>query len=363
MPEDSLKDVRKTLNVWYLSNKRDLPWRDISDPFFIWLSEIILQQTRVSQGMAYYLQFCARFPDVHTLANASLDEVLKLWQGLGYYSRARNLHEAARYISNHLNGLFPDSYEVLRNIKGIGDYTAAAIASLAFNRPCAVVDGNVNRVISRLFGVTTPIDTAAGRKQIHDLANRLLDRQNPGTHNQALMEFGAIHCMPKTPRCAQCPLSDRCYAFANGKQADLPVKRQKKVPEKRFFNYFIVTCNGAILLRKRQQDDIWKGLYEFPMFESRDDETWESLIVSAHKAGVPESSRVIVNQSIGPIKHVLTHQTIYARALELQISPQVQADLPGQIWVDMNDLQNYAVPRLVERIIEQCQLIQSYNAE
>jgi len=238
-----------TLIYWYLQTKRDLPWRKTRDPYLVWLSEIILQQTRVSQGMSYYLTFSSIFPTVEDLANAEESKVLKMWQGLGYYSRARNLHFTAKYVSNELSGVFPTSYKELIKLKGIGDYTASAISSICFDEPAAVVDGNVYRVLSRFFKIETPINSTKGIKEFKDLAQSLLDATKPGVYNQAIMDFGALQCKPKSPNCYECPMSTNCIAFENKLVKQLPIKEKKLKIKKKYFNFFVfVTKKNKTIL-------------------------------------------------------------------------------------------------------------------
>ena len=263
-----MEDFAAILIRWYSENKRRLPWRETEDPYRIWISEIILQQTRVAQGLEYFNRFMERFPDVASLAQAGEDEVMKYWQGLGYYSRARNLHAAAREIMERYEGVFPSEYEKVRALKGIGEYTAAAVCSFAWRQPYAVVDGNVYRVLGRVFGIDTPIDSGPGKKEFAELATALLDRQRPDIYNQAIMDFGAIQCTPKAPDCLYCPLREHCVAFATGKVAQLPVKEGKTRVKPRYFNYLHIGCQGKTLLKRRNAKDIWQNLYEYPLIET-----------------------------------------------------------------------------------------------
>jgi len=257
------------LIAWYLHNKRSLPWRETKDPYHIWLSEIMLQQTRVAQGLPYYEKFVSAFPTVHNLADASEDTVLKLWQGLGYYSRARNLHATAKYISNDLNGVFPNTFEELLKLKGVGDYTASAIGSICFNLPTAVVDGNVYRVLSRFFNINTPINSSEGIKTFKKLAQELLDTSNPGEFNQAIMEFGARQCAPQSPDCPNCVFNDKCLAFQTKKVKELPVKIRKTTVKKKYFNYLVfISDDQKTILQQRLEKGIWQQLYEFPLIEA-----------------------------------------------------------------------------------------------
>ena len=260
-----MERISDLLLDWYAREGRDLPWRRTHDPYRIWLSEVILQQTRVAQGMAYYERFTARFPDVASLAASSEDEVLRLWQGLGYYSRARNLLTAAREVVERFGGAFPRRLDEVRSLRGVGDYTAAAICSAAYDEPCAVVDGNVYRVLSRLCDIDLAIDSTAGRRAFARLAQEQLDPSAPGRYNQAIMDFGALQCTPSAPRCDCCPLSGRCLALAAGTVAERPVKQGRTRIRDRWFHYLHITSGDRVLLRRRERRDIWQGLYECPM--------------------------------------------------------------------------------------------------
>ena len=259
-------DFSDILSQWYAINKRDLPWRSTVNPYHIWLSEIILQQTRVEQGLPYYLKFIDTFPVVADLANADEDLVLKLWQGLGYYSRARNLQFSAKLILSEFGGNFPDNHADILKLKGVGPYTAAAISSFSFGLPFAVLDGNVIRVLSRVFGIQTPFDTTAGKKQFQKLAQELLDKKNSAEYNQAIMEFGALQCVPKSPKCNHCPIVNDCIAFNTNTVSLLPVKSKKLKVKSRFLHFLVVNKNNEVLIGKRKSG-IWQGLYEFPFLE------------------------------------------------------------------------------------------------
>ena len=302
----------KKIIKWYRAHKRDLPWRDTKDPYKIWLSEIILQQTRVAQGLPYFEAFITRFPDVRTLAEAEEEEVLKLWQGLGYYSRARNLHASARYIQNTLKGNFPASYKDLLNLKGVGAYTAAAVASFAFNEAVPAIDGNVNRVLSRYFGVHIPVDSAKGKQIIKDLANAIIDRKQPALFNQALMEFGALQCVPGMPDCASCPLSGSCVALEKGVILELPVKKAKLRIERRYFNYIVIDNAGETLLQKRTAKGIWRNLYEFPLIESEKALDFRELLRQDLLLHLFKNSDFEVTRyNVKPIVHKLSHRHLY----------------------------------------------------
>lgn len=337
------------LAKWYLLNKRELPWRESSNPYHIWISEIILQQTRVNQGLTYYERFIRRFPDVISLSEANEDEVLKCWQGLGYYSRARNLHTTARTITSLHNGVFPVDYQTILKLKGIGEYTAAAICSFAYRLPYAVVDGNVFRLLSRFFGIQTPIDGNEGKKEFSELAQELLDKKNPGPHNQAMMDLGAIICTPSSPYCNECPLQDGCYSFANRSWMNFPVKKQKTKQRNRYFHYFHITGeNGKTYLHKREEKDIWRNLYELPLIETERELSEEEI---RKKSGFQLLETEFENMQIKkihpPIKHVLSHQHIYARFLEVEATYR---KLENSIFleIDKSKIGDYAISRLTD---------------
>lgn len=333
---------------WYAENKRDLPWRKTTDPYLIWISEIILQQTRVSQGYDYFLRFVNRFPNVEVLASASEDEVMKFWQGLGYYSRARNLHTAAK----SMKGIFPKTYEGVRALKGIGDYTAAAICSFAYGMPCAVVDGNVYRVLSRYFSIDTPIDSTEGKKTFAVLAGEMIDVSHPAEYNQAIMDFGALQCTPQTPDCVSCPLADGCLAQVKGQVSLLPVKKHKTKTINRYFNYIYVRMGVYTLLRKRTEDDIWKNLFELPLIETEKDLSEEEFLACPQfHAFFVEEDIPVIRSILRNVKHVLSHRIIYAHFYEVNL-PENSSSFPGYIRVKTEELENYAVPRLIHAFWE-----------
>ena len=303
-----------TLIYWYLQTKRDLPWRKTRDPYLVWLSEIILQQTRVSQGMSYYLTFSSVFPTVEDLANAEESKVLKMWQGLGYYSRARNLHFTAKYVSNELSGKFPTSYKELIKLKGIGDYTASAISSICFDEPAAVVDGNVYRVLARFFKIETPINSTKGIKEFKNLAQSLLDVKKPGVYNQAIMDFGALQCKPKSPNCYECPMSSNCIAFENKLVKKLPVKEKKLKIKKKYFNFFVfITKENKTIFEERKGKGIWQGLYQFPLIETINEVHVEDLdTIPDFQALVPKNA-VIQLFNENSIIHKLSHQHLFTK--------------------------------------------------
>ncbi len=344
-----MKHFSPKIIAWYELNKRNLPWRNTKDAYLIWLSEIILQQTRVDQGMAYYLKFAENFPTVKDLAKAENDKVMKLWQGLGYYSRARNLHTAAKTVHTVYKGKFPDSYDDILSLKGVGDYTAAAIASFAFNKPHAVVDGNVFRVLSRVFGIETPIDSSLGKKEFYKLANELIDKKNPGTHNQALMELGSLQCKPVNPDCSVCPINMHCYAFAKKKVANLPVKEKKTKVRNRYFNYIVFRQKGSIAIQKRTAKDIWVNLHDFPLIETTKELSEEQLFKSPEWKKLLGKTKFSIKSVSKPYKHILSHQKIYARFIEIDSKESLKAVLSKDVLIiKKKDIRKYAVPRLVE---------------
>ena len=339
----------KTIIHWYSANKRDLPWRHTTNPYFIWLSEIILQQTQVKQGLPYYEAFVKTFPTVFDLANAEEQNVLKLWQGLGYYSRARNLHFAAKYIVNDLNGNFPSTYSEIIKLKGVGDYTASAVASIAFNETTAVVDGNVYRILSRFFGIDTPINSTKGIKEFKALASSLIDNKQPATFNQSIMEFGARQCKPKKPDCSTCPLDSSCFALQHNKITDLPVKLKKTKVRNRYFNYLVcIDSKKNIIIEQRSGKGIWQNLYQFPLIE-----TDLSLTISEFKKLDIETSILegstfdysLFNE-VDKI-HKLSHQHLHTKfwILEFDILPANS--------IHISDLQSYPVPALIRDFISE----------
>jgi A/G-specific adenine glycosylase len=334
----------KILRVWYSNNARLLPWRQTNDPYKIWLSEIILQQTRVEQGMPYYNRFIENYKTVADLAKAPLNEVLLLWQGLGYYSRARNLHKAANQVVEVFNGKFPDSHDQIKSLVGIGDYTAAAISSFAYNLPYAVVDGNVYRFLSRYFGINTPIDSTEGKKEFAELAQNLIDPKHPAMHNQAIMEIGAMVCKPSNPSCSECPFQTSCYAFKNGKANDLPVKSKKTKVRPRYFNYLIFQESDLTLIIQRGEKDIWQGLFEFPLIES------EATITALELAIIIKQRFSISNFEMRGaeknFKHLLSHQTIHARFWKINIDLK-KINIINSKTVTMEDLKLFAMPQLI----------------
>lgn len=344
-----MKAFSDKIIFWYQQNKRDLPWRNTKNPYHIWLSEIILQQTRVEQGRSYYEKFVSTFPTVLHLAKAPNDKVMKLWQGLGYYSRARNLHSSAQQITTLYKGKFPETFDSILTLKGVGDYTAAAIASFAFDLPHAVVDGNVFRVLARVFGVETPIDSSKGKKEFVELANELLDKKKPAIYNQAIMEFGAMQCKPVNPDCEHCPIQSMCFAFAKKKVGNLPVKEKKTKVRNRYFNYIVLHHKGKTMIRKRTEKDIWINLYDFPLIETEKELSEQELLKSKEwKSFIGKNKHSITSISQG-YKHILSHQKIYARFLEIECEHAFGKLKAEQFTIiDKKNIKKYAVPRLVD---------------
>lgn len=345
-----MSGIAPILLDWYARCGRDLPWRRTRDPYLIWLSEVILQQTRVAQGTDYYLRFAVRFPDVVSLASAPQDEVMKLWQGLGYYSRARNLLAAAKQIAAEFGGLFPRSYAEVRSLQGVGDYTAAAVCSMAYDEPVAVVDGNVYRVLARVFDVDEPIDTAAGRRVFAELAHSQLDQRRPGRYNQAIMDFGALQCTPAAPRCGDCPLAGQCLGLAAGTVAVRPVKQGHTVVRDRWFHYLHLVCGGDTFVRRREERDIWQGLYEFPMIETLRAVDFGSLAATqAFRTWLDGVSWRLVFSAVQP-KHQLSHQRIHAAFYRLEIDGPAPR-MAGYLRIAEAQLGDYAVPKLIENYL------------
>ena len=342
-------DFTNLLIEWYLQNKRDLPWRNTTNPYPIWLSEIILQQTRVAQGMPYFYAFFESFPTIKELAIANEQQVLKLWQGLGYYSRARNLHQTAQYIANELDGVFPNSYAGLIQLKGIGEYTAAAIASFAYNEPVPVVDGNVFRVVSRYFGIESDISTGKTKKEFTALAAELLSKEQPALFNQAIMEFGAMHCTPKNPDCENCIFNSSCVALQKGLVGQLPFKSKKIKIRKRYFNYIVLQDKkGNTKIQQRTDKGIWHNLYEFPLFETTQEEGFET-IAPLIKNDTDFGDSVVSIQEANPISliHKLSHQHLYIKFWKVTINNTLTDG------VNPEQLRTFPFPIVIHNFIEE----------
>ncbi len=344
------------LAEWYVLNKRDLPWRQIRDPYRIWLSEVILQQTRVSQGLPYYQRFVERFENIHSLAAAPQQEVLRLWQGLGYYSRARNLHTCAQQVVREFIGMFPSSFTELRKLKGIGDYTAAAIASLAFQEPVAAVDGNVYRVLTRVFGIDTDITTSAGKQAIVTLANELVAQAQPDIHNQAMMEFGALHCTPRNPGCETCPFGSGCVASASGLQQMLPVKAKSKRPRSRYFYYLVANRGNSLLMGQRSGKDIWQGLYDFPLVELARPARPHKVIEQFNKKwGTGINGQA--SKSSPVYKHILSHQVIFSRFITVGEAVGFGESDPSLKFYSRKKIADLPKPALISRFLEDYKIL------
>jgi A/G-specific adenine glycosylase len=338
---------RKTLLHWYSQNQRDLPWRETNDPYKIWLSEIILQQTRVQQGLPYYLAFESKYPTINAFANATEDEILKTWQGLGYYSRARNMHTTAKIIRDQYNGHFPTSYETLLTLKGVGPYTAAAIASFAFKLPVALVDGNVFRVLSRLFGISENIAQTKNHAIFKKKAQELMDSKNPDVFNQAIMEFGALHCTPQNPSCDSCIFNKNCFALEQNLIRSLPFKEKSLPKLTRNFQFWIFVCNNEYFFIQRNEQDIWKGLYTF--FSTEDTEYQITKKAPAIIKDFVTEKPIVVAKGI---KHILTHRIILADFLYVEIKKSLQNELKKQLkgsWIKADEISTLAIPVLMSK--------------
>jgi A/G-specific adenine glycosylase len=344
--------ISHTLIDWYHENKRELPWRDTTDPYIIWISEIILQQTRVDQGMAYFLRFTKRFPDLSALAEAGEDETLKYWQGLGYYSRARNMHAAARKIAASFKGVFPSKYEDILSLNGVGEYTAAAIASFAWNQPYPVVDGNVFRVLARLFAIDTPVNSLKGKKTFTRIAALVMNPDVAGVHNQAIMEFGALQCVPRNPDCDHCPLGGECLAYASRTVSLYPVKPKKTKIRNRYFHYLHIVHKGDTWINRRSGNDIWKGLYEFPLIETEEAVDFAGLQKLEHfQRLLKDAGSLAVSIVLPDVKHLLSHQALYATFYKIEIERENDA-LESFLKIPCGSIGDYAVPRLMDIYLE-----------
>ncbi len=338
-----MPDFQTHLTSWYNQNKRNFPWRSTKNPYFIWLSEVILQQTRALQGLPYYQKFIDQFPEISDLANANIDDILKTWQGLGYYSRARNLHQTAIYINTELNGIFPSSYQEIIKLKGIGPYTAAAIASFAFNEKKAVVDGNVYRVLSRYYNSDTPIDTAIGKNHFQLLADNLIPDKNPDIFNQAIMELGATVCTPKQAKCNECPLQMDCQSYFHNTIYSLPVKSKKIKVTNRYLTYFIFKSDERFILQQRKDKDIWQGLYEFPLIDKRTPILQEEIEKYLQKREIKTYERISE-----PIKHILSHQHLHVQFIHIDKHPKLVGNEQT-----VKHFEDHALPRVIDKYLEQ----------
>jgi A/G-specific adenine glycosylase len=352
----------KTLLHWHDANPRSMPWSGEKNPYRIWLSEIILQQTRVEQGLPYYQKFIETYPTVSELAAAPEDSVMRLWQGLGYYSRARNLHEAAKHVSENLNACFPNDYDELLKLKGVGSYTAAAIASFAFDLPHAVLDGNVYRVLSRFFGIETPIDDPLAKTLFTKLANELLDKSQPARYNQAIMNFGAMQCVPQSPNCVICPMRENCQAFATNRVHELPIKSKKIDKTFRFFNYLFIQEGNEIWLHKRVEKDIWQHLYEFPMIESNkllENESELIAYINADERNIfdeKEVKNMQILQKSPVFKQILTHRKVIAIFWVVNICTKKMSKKTNFFKTSTENLITFALPKVISDYLNNGQL-------
>ncbi|MDD2673606.1 MAG: A/G-specific adenine glycosylase [Flavobacterium sp.] len=333
---------------WYLQNKRDLPWRNTTDPYPIWLSEIMLQQTRVAQGMPYFLSFTTAFPTVFDLAKANEEQVLKLWQGLGYYSRARNLHKTAQHIAQELSGIFPGNYNDLLKLKGVGEYTAAAIASFSYKEPVPVVDGNVFRVLSRYFDVDTDIAQASAKKEFAALAFELMPKDNPATFNQAIMEFGALQCVPKSPNCGICVFNESCAALQKNRVDQLPVKSKKLKVRNRYFNYLVLEDEtGNTIIQKRTDKGIWHNLYEFPLIETEKEEDFDCVNEAVQAEYFKDNTVVsMLEYNEKSIIHKLSHQHLHIKFWKVKVKGTIENGIDGET------LRTFPFPIVIHNFIE-----------
>ena len=348
LAEALLKSIfKKILLDWYDPAARPMPWKDEKNPYKIWISEVMLQQTRVEQGLEYYKRFIDKFPDVFSLANAPIEDVLKLWQGLGYYSRARNLHKGAHQLVSNYDGEMPRSFNEILALSSVGPYTAAAIASFAYNMPHAVVDGNVIRIISRIFGIDTPFDTSVGQKLFKQLADELLDRQQAGRYNQAIMDFGATVCTPSNPKCAECPFSQDCVAFLSGKTRELPVKSKKIKKRERHFNYFVFQHQDEFLVFQRDTKDVYSGMYEFYLWEH---ETIISDDIIKLKIEDMLNKPVSFTKFSLNKPHILTHQRLFIHFFQFNLNHKLS--LEGGSWRTLGNLKKLPVPKFIHDYME-----------
>lgn len=345
---------------WYDENRRSLPWRDIDNPYYIWISEVILQQTRIEQGMPYYFRFIETFPTVKALADADEQTVLKCWQGLGYYTRARNLHAAAKQIISDFKGVFPNRYDDIVSLKGVGRYTAAAVASFAFGLPYPAIDGNVMRVATRIFGIFEPINTAKAYKSIEEILKKHQPKEHAALFNHAMMDFGATFCMPQNPSCERCCFADMCVANRQQKQDLLPVKQSKVKPKDRYLGYLVVICNAGegkkLLMNRREGKDIWKNLFDFPLLYDCLEPVWEADKEKVFGDLLPEVTQ-FVSKSVTPSReylHVLSHFRIHAVFYTVEISGSEAKKMNKQRgeWVSTANLSDYPLPRLVDKYVK-----------
>ncbi len=349
-------EISKLLLKWYEKQGRELPWRETSNPYKIWVSEIILQQTRIQQGIEYYHSFLKSFPDIFSLAESDISEVLNVWQGLGYYTRARNMHEAARVITYQYNGTFPSNYKDIINLKGIGEYTAGAIASIAFGEQVPAIDGNVKRVFSRLFNLHDDLDKPLAVKNLKNLLQKEMDKDDPGKFNQAVMDLGALICKPKNPLCSKCPLSENCIAFKNEIVNELPVKYKKIKSRNRYFYYCIINCKGQILINRRKKKDIWELLYEFPLIETSKPLSDTSMYDRVKEIFLTGQKRTEISNISSEIIHILSHQKLHTRFIHVEVEKLNTPVLSDFIPVKKEKINDFPLPRLIDRYLKETKI-------
>jgi A/G-specific adenine glycosylase len=333
---------------WYLQNKRDLPWRETKDPYQIWISEIMLQQTRVATAIDYFYRFLVQFPTISDLAKAKEQEVLKLWQGLGYYSRARNLHATAKIIHTEYNGVFPDSYKEILKLKGIGSYTAAAIASFAFNLPHAAVDGNVYRVLSRIYGINKATDSTEGKKHFQNIASETMGNAQPEIYNQAIIEFGALQCIPRNPKCDICPLLSNCYAYNNAQVDQLPIKSKQIKTKNRYFYYLFLSCKSRFLIEKRLKKDIWENLFQYPLIECDKPISTNELLQTFEWKELFGNKKLVIHSVSENVVHKLSHQSLHTTFIHIEMDIDKLSSKYGYQVINYSEITEYPFPKLIE---------------
>lgn len=333
---------------WYLQNKRDLPWRETKDPYQIWISEIMLQQTRVATAIDYFNRFLVQFPTISDLAKAKEQEVLKLWQGLGYYSRARNLHATAKIIHTEYNGVFPDSYKEILKLKGIGSYTAAAIASFAFNLPHAAVDGNVYRVLSRIYGINKATDSTEGKKYFQNIASETMGNAQPEIYNQAIIEFGALQCIPRNPKCDICPLLSNCYAYNNAQVDQLPIKSKQIKTKNRYFYYLFLSCKSRFLIEKRIKKDIWENLFQYPLIECDKPISTNELLQTFEWKELFGNKKLVIHSVSENVVHKLSHQSLHTTFIHIEMDIDKLSSKYGYQVINYSEITEYPFPKLIE---------------
>lgn len=347
-----MTNISQPLIEWYSRNKRDLPWRETKNPYNIWVSEIILQQTRVNQGIDYYYRFIKKYPDLKSLALTHIDELLKVWQGLGYYSRARNMYHTAQYLVNKNNGVFYSNYDDLIKLKGIGDYTASAIASISFNQATPVLDGNVYRVIARVYGIAESTQVKSGINKFKEVLNKIITIKNPGDFNQAIMEFGALQCIPKNPDCKNCIIKSVCFAYNKGMVSDLPIKKQKVKQKVRYFNYLYIIYNDNTFIEKRTKKDIWNSLYQFPLIETKKEYSLMELQKNKDWLQIFETLNLNIEKEVFTKKHILSHQVLVACFYKIRIIQTTDFLINNYQSIPLSKLDTVSIPRLTEEYLE-----------